>query len=64
MASSQPSCQPSLHETSAAPLTLVQGIVISGQVEARGSDWYQSKWNERPTAVQRGPAGGSGRKHC
>lgn len=33
MESSQHSCQSSLHETLAAPLTLVQGIVISGQVE-------------------------------
>lgn len=40
-------------EVSAAPLTLVQGIAISGQVEAKDINWYQSKWNEHPRAVQR-----------
>lgn len=40
-------------EMSAAPLTLVWSISVSGQVGARDIDWYQSKCSEHPRAVQR-----------
>lgn len=52
---------PSPREMSAAPLTLVQDIAISGQVEAKDISWYQSKWNEHPRAVQETGRGGIAR---
>lgn len=52
-ASSQPGCQPSPWEESAAPLTLLEGIAISGQAEARDVHWPQSKWSELPQQCKR-----------
>lgn len=46
---------------SAAPVTLVQDIAVSGQVEVKDINWHQSKLNEHPRAVQETGRGGIAR---
>lgn len=54
IAGSQPSCQHPPHGMAAAPLTLGQHILVSGQVEAWDVGWYPSKWTGQKSPAREG----------